>query len=115
MVLKPRYLNLSLAARDGMFSSLRFLTRLWGAHAFLLGCCGVPGAELKPMGCSLQPAPTARHGQATDMVDINMTMELFSLGQEKQISASRANPRGCVCLAFPALVIDKQPVPQPNC
>lgn len=85
MVLEPGYLNFSLAARDGVLSSLRCLTWLWGAHAFLLGCCGVPGAEVKPMGCSLQPAPTARHGQATDMVDINMTMELFSLGQEKQI------------------------------
>lgn len=60
-MLKPGYLNLSLAARDWMLSSPRCLTRLWGAHAFLLGCYGVPGAVLKPMGCSLQPAPTARH------------------------------------------------------
>lgn len=76
-----------------MLSSLRCLTLLWGAHAFLLCCCGVPGAELKPRGCSLQPAPTARHG-----VYINVSLELFSLGQENQVSASRANPPGGVCL-----------------
>lgn len=59
----------------GYFSSR--LTWLWGARAFLLGCCGVPGAELKPMGCSLQPAPTARKRQTADMVDINVSLELF--------------------------------------
>lgn len=43
------------------------------------------------MGYSLQPAPLP------DMVDRNVSLELFSLGQEKQVSASRANPGG-VCL-----------------
>lgn len=79
----------------GCFSSR--LTWLWGAPAFLLGCCGVPGAELKPTGCSLQPAPTARKRRTADMIDINVSLELFSLGQEKQVSASRAN-QGGVCL-----------------
>lgn len=89
MVLKPGELNPSLAARDGMLSPLRCLTQLGVGHAFLSGCCGVPGAELKPMGCSLQPAPTARHGQAIDMIDTNVSLELFSLGQEMQVSAPR--------------------------
>lgn len=86
MVLKPGEPNPSLAVRDGMLLSLRCLTRFWGAHAFLLGCCGVPGAELKT---SLQPAPTARYRQATDLVDINVSLNCFPWDRR-----SRSVPQG---------------------